>query len=159
MSFRDLSQISHTSQRNIIFAKFLEIQLDNNITSWLTHIRWRKKIHLKVIWVYLFWLFIKNTALPNCSLFKNSRRLGFRNYRNQQKPSSFIKEVSAVVIFCVFIFIWLKTPNVCLSSIMELSDSLAKNLMWFPPLLLTFLTLWSLFLTLYSLLSLSFSLR
>ena len=53
-------------KHNIIFAKFLEILLDNVVTSSLTHIRWQSKNHLEVIWVYIFQFFIKGTVSPKC---------------------------------------------------------------------------------------------
>ena len=49
----DLSKISAklvvSVKRNIIFAKFLEILLDNNVTSSHTRIRCQNKNHLEVI--------------------------------------------------------------------------------------------------------------
>ena len=66
----DLSKISTklvvSLKHNIIFAKFLEILLDNNVTSSHTHIRWQSKNHLEVIWVYIFRFFIKGTVSPKC---------------------------------------------------------------------------------------------
>ena len=53
-------------KHNIIFAKFREILLDNNLTSSHTHIRWQSENHLKVIWVYILRFFIKGTILPKC---------------------------------------------------------------------------------------------
>ena len=65
----DLSKISAklaiSLKHNIIFAKFLKILLDNNVTSSLTHIRWRSKNHWEVIWVYIFQFIIKGTISPN----------------------------------------------------------------------------------------------
>ena len=48
----DLSEISTklviSLKHNIIVTKFLEILLDNNATSWQTHIREQSKNHLEV---------------------------------------------------------------------------------------------------------------
>ena len=48
----DLSEISTklviSLKHNIIVTKFLEILLDNNVTSWQTHIREQSKNHLEV---------------------------------------------------------------------------------------------------------------
>ena len=51
-------------KHNIIFAKFLETLLDNNVTFSDTHIRWQSKNHSEVIWVYIFRFFIKGTISP-----------------------------------------------------------------------------------------------
>ena len=80
----DVSKISASLaislKHNIILAKLLEILLDNNVILSLTHIRWRIKNHLEVIWVYIFQFFIK--VLYHHTVFKNefkiSRHLGFR---------------------------------------------------------------------------------
>ena len=48
---------------NIIFAKFLEILLDNDVTSPHTNDRWQSKINSEVIWY-----FIKDTISPKCFL-------------------------------------------------------------------------------------------
>ena len=77
------SKLAISPKHNIIFAKFLEILLDINVTSSLTHIRWWSKNHLEVIWVYIFRFCINQTVSisPNCFLkmhLKNSTRLGFR---------------------------------------------------------------------------------
>ena len=44
-------------KHNMIFAKFFEILLDNNVTSSLMHIWLQSKNHLKVIKVYIFRFF------------------------------------------------------------------------------------------------------
>ena len=51
-------------KHNIIFAKFLEIPLDDNVTSSHTHIHWQRKNHFEIIWVSIFRLFIKGTISP-----------------------------------------------------------------------------------------------
>ena len=56
-------------KHNIIFAKFLEILLDNNVTLRL-HIRLQSKNHSEVIWVYIFWILLK--ALSHQNIFKNA---------------------------------------------------------------------------------------
>ena len=75
------AKLAISLKHNIIFPKFLDVLLNNCVTSSLTHIRWRSKNHLEVIWVYIFRFFIKNTISPNCFwkyTWKNSMRLGFR---------------------------------------------------------------------------------
>ena len=63
----DLSNISAklviSLKYNIIFAKFLEILLDNDVTSPHTNDRWQSKINSEVIWY-----FIKDTISPKCFL-------------------------------------------------------------------------------------------
>ena len=67
----DLSKISTklviSLKHNIIFAKFIEISLDNDITSSHAHIRWQRKNHSEVIWVYIFRIFIKGTISTKCT--------------------------------------------------------------------------------------------
>ena len=68
---------------NAIFAKFLEILLDNNVTSLHTHIRWQSKNYSEVIWVYIFRFFIKGIFINLTKMvlklhWKNSTPLGFR---------------------------------------------------------------------------------
>ena len=53
-------------KHNIIFAKFLEILLDNNVTSLHTHVRSQSKNQLEVIWVNIFQFFIKGPISPKC---------------------------------------------------------------------------------------------
>ena len=64
----DLSKISAnlviSLKQNIILVKFLEILLNNKVTSSQTHIRWQSKDHSEVIWVYSFRFFIKSTISP-----------------------------------------------------------------------------------------------
>ena len=59
----DLSKISAklviSLKHKTIFVEFLEILLDNNKTSSLTHIRWQSKNHSDIIWVYVFWFLLK----------------------------------------------------------------------------------------------------
>ena len=69
----DLSKISAklviSLKHNIIFAKFLEILLDNSVTPSHTHIQWQSKNYLEAIWVYISRFFIKGTI----SLFFGTR--------------------------------------------------------------------------------------
>ena len=64
----DLSKISAklliSLKQNIIFVKFIEILLDNNVTSSLTHIR-KAKNDFEVIRVFIFQFFIKSTIPTN----------------------------------------------------------------------------------------------
>ena len=66
----DLSKISVklviSLKCNIMFAKFREILLDNNLTSSHTRICWQSKNLLDFIWVYIFQFFNKGTISPKC---------------------------------------------------------------------------------------------
>ena len=50
-------------KHNMIFVKFIETLLDNNVTSSHTQIRWQSKNHLEAIWAYIFLFFIKGTKI------------------------------------------------------------------------------------------------
>ena len=66
-----LAKLVISVKHNIIFAKFLEMLLDNNITSSHTYIRWQSKNHLEVIWVYKFSDSLLK-ALSHQNVFKNA---------------------------------------------------------------------------------------
>ena len=51
------AKLAISLNHKIMFAKFLEILLENNVTSKLTHIRCRSKNHSEIIWVYSFGFF------------------------------------------------------------------------------------------------------
>ena len=82
MTFQSFGQISYIFETyNIIFAKFFEILLNNNVVS--PHIQIVDKA--KIIWEsfdeFIFSeFFIKGTTSPKCLKMhlKNSTRLGFR---------------------------------------------------------------------------------
>ena len=70
----DLSEISAklviSLKHNIIVTKFLEILLDNNVTSWQTHIREQSKNIWKLL-EFLFSDFLLK-ALSHQNVFKNA---------------------------------------------------------------------------------------
>ena len=90
MSARLVISLKH----NIIFGKFIEMLLHNNVTFSHTHIRWRCKNHSEVIWVYIFRFFIKGTISPKMFLkmhWKNSTRVGFRWLMKSIEPIKLCK--------------------------------------------------------------------
>ena len=104
----DLSKISaklaiHLKHK-LIFASVLEILLGNNVTSSVRHIR-------KSFQFIFYDLLLK--ALSHETFFKNAlekfnvTRFQGINEINRNHHSSFLIQVSVVVIPCVFIFLWL----------------------------------------------------
>ena len=66
-------------EQSIIFAKFFETRLNSNVASLLTHVRWQKKNHSELIWVYIYWFFICNVTKMFVEIYyRNSTCLGFR---------------------------------------------------------------------------------
>ena len=109
----DLSKISAklviSLKHNIIFAKFIEILLNNNVTSSHTHICRQNINHSEVIWVYIFRFFIKGTISPKCfwkHSGKNSTRLGFRWLTKSIETIQLYKRSFCRRYPCVFIFLW-----------------------------------------------------
>ena len=94
-------------KHNIIFEKFLEILLGNNVTFSHRHIRWQSKNNSEVMWVYISDFLLKAVFHQKFLKMycKNSTRLGFRWLMKSIQTIKLYKKVSAFVIPCVFIFL------------------------------------------------------
>ena len=89
---------------NLLFAKFNDILLDNSVTSSFTRMLMKQTSfgsHLS-LYFQIFYLRLYLTKLILKMQLKNSARLGFRLLT---KSLSFMIEVSAVVLRCLFMFI------------------------------------------------------
>ena len=100
----DLSKISaklaiHLKHK-LIFASILEILFGNNVTSSVRHIR---KSFSFIFYDFLLKALFHETALQKF----NVPRFQVINEINRNHQASFIIQVTAVLIPCVFIFLWL----------------------------------------------------